>query len=189
MQQYGELVNTHERPYIIRENDVLVFGSEHIKDPDHEQNKTIETKFEEFKPTVVLVEGRLGFHIPYIMDPVKNFGEMGKAAALAKIHRIPIYSWDAPKNEQLKSLKEKFNSEQLALKEILNPYFGNLRFGKPESPEKYVEEFLHRAEWVGAQDKINSVDDIDRIWKRDSLQKKTGGIQVTSGAYLAIYQK
>lgn len=97
MQQYGELVDTHERPYIIRKTNVLVFGSEHIKDPDHEQNKTIVTKFEEFEPTVVLIEGRLGFHIPYFMDPVKNFGEMGKAAYSLKKTGYPSFHGILPK--------------------------------------------------------------------------------------------
>jgi hypothetical protein len=172
MEQYHKLIESHERPFIINGENVLVFGSEHIKDPNHQQNEAIEIAFNTFKPTVVLVEGRLGFLIPYAMNPVKYFGEMGKVVQLAKKSGLPIYSWDAPKNEQLKVLQGKFEPEQIALKEILNPYFGNLRFGKPESPEKYIEQYLFRAEWLGVQDKINSIEDIDRIWKRDFSTEK-----------------
>jgi hypothetical protein len=172
MQQYGQLADSHERPFIITKKNFLIFGSEHIKDPDHKQNKEIEAAFNTFQPSVVLVEGRLGFLIPYFMESAKKFGEMGKAAELAKKHGLPIYSWDSPKSEQLKALKKKFDSEQLALKEILNPYFSNLRFGKPKSPDRYVEQYLFRAEWLGVQNEINSIGDIDRIWKRDFPTEK-----------------
>ena len=172
MEQYGQLAKIHERPFVVKTESVLVFGSEHSKDPNDEQMETIETTFMKFKPTVVLVEGRLGFHIPYIMDPVTNFGEMGKAAELAKRNGIPIYSWDSPKNELIKVLQEKFTPEQIALKEILTPYFSNLRFGKPDSPEQYVEQYLNRASWLGIQDQFKSVQDIDRIWKRDFPDEK-----------------
>jgi len=164
---YGALAASHARPFIIREDSVLVYGSEHSKDPDDPQNETIEDAFNTFSPTVVVVEGRLGFLIPYCMDPITKFGEMGKAAQLARRRNLPVYSWDAPKSEQLTELLETFDPEQLALKEILNPYFSNLRFGKPDSPERYVEASLDRAAWVGVQDQITSVSDIDRIWQRD----------------------
>lgn len=108
MKQYGEVINTHKRPYIIKSEHVLVFGSEHTKNPNDSQIETIETVFNEFKPTIVLVEGRLGFLIPYAMNPIKNYGEMGKAAELAKKYNLPLYSWDTPKNEQLNALQGKF---------------------------------------------------------------------------------
>lgn len=172
MEQYGQLSQIHKRPFIVKTESVLVFGSEHSKDPNDVQMETIETTFKEFKPTIVLVEGRLGFLIPYVMNPVKNFGEMGKAAEIAKRDGIPIFSWDAPKDEQINALLKIFTPEQIALKEILNPYFGNLRFGKPDSPEQYVEQYLNRASWLGVQDQFKSVQDIDRIWERDFSNEK-----------------
>ena len=172
MEQYGLLSDTHKRPYLVKSKDVLIFGSEHIKDPDNQQNNDIEIAFNEFRPTVVLVEGRLGFLIPYFMNPIEKYGEMGKVAELAKKNNLPLYSWDVPKSEQLIAMQGMFKPEQLALKEILNPYFGNLRFGKPESPEDYVKQYLFRAEWLGVKDKIDSIEDIDRIWKRDFSTEK-----------------
>jgi len=172
MARYGEFADSHERPFIFKNENLLVFGSEHTKDPEDSQLTLMEKLYHEFEPTVVLVEGRLGFFIPYVMNPVERFGEMGKAAQLAKQNDADLYIWDSPKQEQLDRLKEKFSPEQIALKEILNPYFGNLRFGKPESPENYVENYLNRAEWLGVQDNISSIQDIDRIWKRDFPEEK-----------------
>ena len=167
MEEYSKLMIGHSRPYIIHRKNIFIFGAEHINNPANRQIQDIETSFYTFNPTVVLVEGRLGFLIPYVMDPVKRFGEMGKVAELAKINGLPLYSWDAPKSEQLQALRHKFEPEKLSLKEILNPYFSHLRFGKPASPEKFVEQYLHRAAWLGVQDKIASIEDIDRIWQRD----------------------
>ena len=99
MEQYSQLADSHERPCIIDGENVLVYGSQHIKDPNDPQIEAIDIAFKEFKPTVVLVEGRLGFLIPYVMNPIKEFGEMGKVAELAKQSNLPIYSWDTPKSE------------------------------------------------------------------------------------------
>ncbi len=172
MKDYGNLSDFHERPYIYKTDKVLVFGSEHTKDPSHPQLQTMEEAYDEFQPTVIMVEGRLGFLIPYAMDPVKQFGEMGKAAALAKSDGIQLYSWDPPKSDLLDGLKQTFSPEQIAIKEILTPYFGNLRFGKPDSPEAFIEAYMSRAQWLGVQDMINSVEDIDQIWKRDFPSEK-----------------
>lgn len=172
MKQYGELVNTHKRPYVYNNENILVFGSEHTKNPDDPQLKMIETSFKELKPTTVLVEGRLGFFIPNVMNPVKKFGENGKVAELARKNDAQIYSWETPKNELLNALQDKFEAERIALKEILTPYFGNLRFGKPKSPEAFVQDYLFRAEWLGVQDKINTIQDIDSIWKKDFPNEK-----------------
>jgi len=172
MKQYGELSDNHSRPFVIQKKNILIFGAKHTKDSKNKQLKILDSLFYEFKPTIVLVEGRLGFLIPYIMNPVKNFGEMGKAAALAHKENIPIFSWEIPKNELINVLNQKFRSEQIALKEILTPYFSNLRFGKPESPENYVQQYLNRAEWFGLQDKINSVNYIDSIWEKDFPNEK-----------------
>ena len=171
MEQYGQLSDIHERPYIFKNADLLIYGSEHTKNDNDPQINSIDAAFNEFNPSVVLVEGRLGFLIPYIMNPVKKYGEMGKVAELAKRKSLPLYSWEIPKSELLNVLQDEFTPEQIALKEILNPYFSNLRYGRPDSPEKYVEQYLTRAEWLGAQNEINTVNDIDSIWRRDFAEE------------------
>ena len=172
MKAYAGLINSHERPFIVEHNNILIFGAEHSKNSKDEQNKSIEALFNEFKPTVVLIEGRLGFHIPFIMNPVKKFGEMGLAASLAKEHDALLYSWETPKGELINQLRLNFSDEQIILKEILTPYFSNLRFGKPDSPENFVEQYLDRAQWLGLQDRISNIEDLDSLWNRDFSNEK-----------------
>jgi hypothetical protein len=75
MEQYSQKID-HPRPYIIQKagktGEVLFFGSTHFKDPDHPQVNMIEKSWKEFKPTVALVEGRLGFLLPGVMSPCEE---------------------------------------------------------------------------------------------------------------------
>ena len=160
-------ISDHQRPFIISSpNKYTVFGSTHTRDPNHFEIALIEKEWQKLKPTIALIEGRLGFLIPGIMDPVKNLGEGGKVKALAEKNNVPIYNWDLPKEVLAKQLLKKFNAEQVALSQILNPYFGQLRFGKPASPESFIEEFYKRAKYVGQENNIKTAADIDRTWKK-----------------------
>lgn len=163
---YSKLIN-HPRPYIISLKDkYTIFGSAHTRDPNYFEIELIEKEWQKLKPTVALVEGRLGFLIPGIMDPVKHLGEGGKVKSLAEKDDVPVYNWDLPKEKLATLLLVKFNAEQIALSQILNPYFGELRFGKPGSPEKFVEGYLKRASYVGQETNIKTVVDIDNLWKK-----------------------
>ena len=156
----------HKKPYIIERDNVVIFGAEHTKDANHPQIKAIKDKWERLEPTVALVEGRLGFLLPMFMNPVENLGEGGKVKELANRDDIPLYNWDLAKEELATQMQQRFSKEQIAMAQILNPYFGNLRFGKPESPERFVKPYLKRAAYVGMENEINDMDDIDRIWKK-----------------------
>lgn len=168
MEEYGAYVDTHARPFILSSNNYLIYGSSHSNNPDDPQMSDIEEKWNMFKPTVALVEGRLGFLIPGLMDPIKNYLEMGKVKQLSKRHKIPIYNWDISREILLKEkLKKGFSPEQVALKAILGNYFSNLRFGKPDNPEKYVKRHFNNANIPELEGVITSIEQIDSIWLRD----------------------
>lgn len=156
----------HEHPYIVETKTTLLFGATHIKDSKDPQIAQMENRWSEFQPTVALVEGRLGFLLPPFMDPVKELGEGGMLKALAHRDGVKIMNWDLSKKALADSLQHYFSREQIALQQILNPYFGNLRFGKPSSPDHYIKEYLKRAAHVGLEDSIKTVADIDRVWKK-----------------------
>lgn len=159
-------ISDHPRPMILEHANFVIFGATHTRDPKDPQIAEIEFKWKKLNPTVALVEGRLDFLMPGLMDPVENLGEGGKVKALAKKSGIPLYNWDLSKEELAAKLQTKFSAEQIALAQILSPYFSNMRHGKPASPEKYIEEYLHRAKYVGLQDKIRTAADVDAEWKK-----------------------
>ncbi len=161
--KYATIID-HPRPMIIKNEKYIVFGSTHTRDPKHPEIKQIETEWKNFQPTVALVEGRLGFLLPGFMDPVKNLGEGGKLKSLAKSWNVKLYNWDLSKKELATQLQKKFTAEQIALAQVLNPYFSSLRFGKPTNTEEFINEFLPRAAFVGKQSHFKSLTDVDRIW-------------------------
>jgi hypothetical protein len=157
----------HPQPYVFQAGDVFVFGSVHTSDPDDPQLAEIERRWREFKPTVALVEGRLGFLVPGLMDPVEEYGEMGWVNALAKAGDVTTYSWEVPWDRAATELAGRYPPERVALYFVLRPYFSNVRFGRPESPEAFLEEYVHRASIPALRGTITDVADIDRIWRRD----------------------
>lgn len=163
---FEKYTGEHERPFIIKQKRALIFGATHTKDPNDPQIPQMEELWTEFHPTIALVEGRLGFLLPWFMNPVKQLGEGGWVKALAHKHGVKLMNWDLSKEALADSLQHYFTKEQIALQQILNPYFGNLRFGKPDSPESFIKEYLKRASFVGLQDSIRSVEDVDRLWKK-----------------------
>jgi hypothetical protein len=159
-------ISDHARPLILENKNLVVFGATHTRDPKDPQIAEMEFKWNKLKPTIALVEGRLDFLMPGFMDPVKNLGEGGKVKAMAKKDGIPLYNWDLSKEELAKQLKTVFHPEQIALAQVLSPYFGNMRFGKPQFPEKSIEEYLHRAKYVGLENQFKTPADVDVAWKK-----------------------
>jgi hypothetical protein len=162
---FAQYTGDHDRPFVITKGNVVIFGAEHTKDPRDPQLARLEKSWKNLQPTVALVEGRLGFLLPGLMDPVASLGEGGKVKALALRSDIPLYNWDLSKEALAERLQKHFSREQIALAQILNPYFSQLRFGKPSDPAAYLEPYFKRAAFVGLQDSIRTVEDIDRIWK------------------------
>jgi hypothetical protein len=156
----------HARPYIVNKPGLVVFGAEHTRDPNHPQIARLEQDWNRLQPTIALVEGRLGFLLPGLMDPVKELGEGGKVAQMAKKAGIPLYNWDLSKEELASGLQQHFSREQIALYQILNPYFSQVRFGKPAEETTFLEPYFKRAAFVGLQDSIKTIADIDRAWRK-----------------------
>ncbi len=172
MEEYDAVSQTHPRPYLVEiEGEgraVLLFGAEHTKDPAHPELAELRRRWEAFRPTVCLVEGRLGFLLPGLMDPAAHYGEMGVAAALARRDGLPIYSWEPPREVEVARMLERFPAERVALFYVLRPYVSGLRHGKPDDPDAYVEAYrAKRTAWPGLERTIPSVAALDSLWQRD----------------------
>ena len=95
----------HARPFIISSDKYVIFGAEHTRDCNHKEIKMIENSWNRLKPTIALVEGRLGFLLPGFMDPVENLGEGGKVKALAHKRGIPVLTGIFPRKNWQKNFK------------------------------------------------------------------------------------
>ncbi|MCK6614718.1 MAG: hypothetical protein L6Q47_10815 [Ignavibacteriaceae bacterium] len=159
------------RPYIVYiegERSALVFGASHTKDPDDPQLAKIDSLWHAFNPDAALVEGRLGFLLKGLMDPVVNHGEGGYVYNLARQKGIEVYSWDPAIDQDVKNTLRYYTPRQTALFYVLRPYFSNFRFGKPDDPDAFVEEFrAKRTKIPGLEGSLNSIAEIDSIWAAD----------------------
>lgn len=177
MAEYDSVSQTHPRPFIIeidasakdsKWGKVLFYGAAHTRDANDPQIGDIEKRWNSFKPDVCLVEGRLGFLIPGLMDPVQEYGEAGFVYKLSRRDGVEAYTWEQPLDNEITAVLKKFKPEQAAMFYILRPYFSSIRFGKPSNPDEFVKEFIEkRTSHPALQNTIKSVGDIDAIWNRE----------------------
>ena len=172
-EEYSALIDTHPRPYIVEietqnGGTILLYGSEHTQSPNDPQVADIQERWNDFQPTVALVEGRLGFFVQGFQNPVEEYGETGWAFWLARKDNVPAYTWEAPREREIQYALEEYPKEQVALFYILRPYFSNFRFGKPDDPDAVAAGYIReRSDYPGIENTISSVDEIDIIWQRD----------------------
>lgn len=172
MAEYNRLSQTHPHPYLVKveapSGALLLFGAEHTRDPAEPELAILAREWDTFRPTVALVEGRLGFLFPYLMHPVEEYGEMGAAAARARANGVPLYSWEPRREWEVRRMLDSFPAPRVALFYVLRPYFSGLRFGRPSDPEGFVEEYRrNRTRYPGLEGTLNSVAAIDSLWARD----------------------
>jgi hypothetical protein len=170
--EYAALVDTHARPYVVeisagRGGRVVLYGAEHTRDPDDPQLADIRERWDRLRPTVALVESRLGILFPQLMDPVKTFSEPGAVHALARRDGIPTYSWEPPLDVKMRGLlAQPFSREQIALYVVLGPYFSSRRFGHPDDPEAVVAEAVRkRGDWPGIEGVFDDVAEVEAAWR------------------------
>jgi len=172
-EEYSSLVDSHPRPYIVEletQNGgaLLLYGSEHTQDQNDPQIADIQTRWNNFHPTIALVESRLGFLIQGLQNPVENYGEMGWVFSLARKDDISTFTWEMPRELEIQYVLEKYPKEQVALFYILRPYFSNFRYGKPDNPNAIAAGYIsERNDYPGIENLITSVEQIDAIWQRD----------------------
>lgn len=176
MEEYSR-TGGHVRPYIFRmgndRGEVYVLGIDHTKDPDDRQIDSIENAWNDFKPEVLLVEGRLGFLLGGLQDPVENYGEGGKAVSLAKRDDVKFYTWEPKKQQEVKMMLQRFPAKQVAAFYSLRPYLSNFRHGKPQDPDASLQSYIDsRTDYDGIRGEITSVTEIDSIWATDFPEEK-----------------
>lgn len=172
MAAYREVIETHPRPYILRldigPGSAVIVGVSHTKDPDDPLVGIIQSEWTSARPTVALVEGRPGAPFAALANPVKQFGEGGLVTALARASGVPIYTWEPERDRLTDAMLSMYPRERVALLTILNPYFSNLRHGKPADPDAVVERTrAKRSGWKGLEGVFASVAEIDAVWRRD----------------------
>jgi len=129
-----------EAPYIMHlepedgsasgKGSLLYFGSVHSKDPAHPQQAELKRAWDEFQPTVALVEGRMSFFVGIERDGIKVFGEGAAVYAMAHRAKIPIYTLEPPLEVELGALRKHGDDTRVAMFRVLNGYMSARRGGE-----------------------------------------------------------
>jgi hypothetical protein len=169
--EYGELMDSHPRPYVVEiesgAGSLVLFGATHTKDPEDPQLTDIAERWERMRPTVALVESRLGILFPQLMDPVRTFSEPGRVHQLARQDDIPTFTWEPTPEKTMEAMFAlPFTKEQIALRMKLGPYFSNRRFGRPEDPKSFLDDYLgDDTRWPGLESTLPTVGELDAAWR------------------------
>ncbi len=108
---------------------LLFFGTLHSKDPNHPQIATLRRVWNDFKPTVALVEGRMSFFVGTAQQGIRIFGEGAAVYALADDAAIPLHTLEPPLDVEIAALRECGDPAQVAMFRVLSGYMSARRGG------------------------------------------------------------
>jgi hypothetical protein len=183
MAEYDSVVGIHARPYVLRynyktsngvENQLLIFGiSDHTTDPENVDIKQIASLYDENRPDICLLESRLGIWFAGYNGIVKQFAESGALAWHARKTGVSYYTLELPLDEEMRRVAAEHNHDHTVLFYVLRPYFGQRRGGPIDDPDSAIAESLSkRTKIKGIDSSIETVADIDRVWKQDFADQK-----------------
>lgn len=148
-----------------------------IINSDREQSSEVDNAWGRIKPEVVLVEGKLGFFLPGLMNPVEKFGTEGRARELALENNLPLYSHNLPDNRLSEILLKKFSHAQIELTMVLCSYYTGVKEKKNVSPDNLIRECISSSRCAGIDGGFRSAREIDIAWSRDFGNVKNWRIQ------------
>lgn len=169
--EYGKI--RHERPYILEfksgKGELLYFGAGHFYRFDDPQAATLEQRFLEFKPTVVLNESGTPQVAETAKEAVEKYGEPGLLAFLAHKHNLPIKSLDPPRIEEMKYIlgTKRWTLEQVFLFYVLRRVPENNKKTNPKNSEEIVREALNSAAKMPGFDGLpKTIAEFDQVVKK-----------------------
>jgi hypothetical protein len=140
----GYVLHIVPKPAPAARGDLIFFGALHSKDPEHPQIATLRQVWQEFKPTVALVEGRMSFFVGTATQGIGVFGESAAVYAMAEADGIPLYTLEPPLHVEIAALEECGDRTQVAMFRVLSGYM-SARRGRSVSDFKIRRLLAKRA--------------------------------------------
>lgn len=169
-EEHDEAIRRIGKPYVVELNGgrgaLLAYGSRHTQDPRDPQMADIERRWNEFRPTVALYEGRQrSFFDTPLLDPIKGKSEAEQLHQLASHDGVKIYTLEPDYAGEVAMLLRKWTSEQVALFFFTRVYWGEAQ-GRVD--ESLANDLLRkRTDVEGLRGSLKTLADVDRVWKRD----------------------
>ncbi len=162
----GESYALHLSPPAGTTGELLFLGAKHTRDPASPQVEELRRRWGEFRPTVALVESRLGLFFGGADAGVRQFGEPGAAYALARAAGVPIYSLEPSHQDEVRVLTQRFAPEHVLMFYAMRAFGSELKAGRVTDPDPHFMALLRkRADAPQLQGLFASAADVDRYWK------------------------
>lgn len=144
---------------------LLYYGAMHSRDPDHPQKSDIEKRWQAFKPTVALCEGRSrGFMIGALFVLFSGLSEPMLVHRLARRDDIPLYSLEPAYESEVAELLEQWPAELVAIFNTTRVYWSE---SQGHADDGLAAKLLARRTDVdGLRGSIASTAQFDQIWEK-----------------------
>ena len=168
---------SHGYPYIVElqigKGALLYFGARHIYDPKNAQNAQIEKLWKDFRPTVAYHESSGTSLSKTIEEAVSKSGESGLARFLAARDKIPAFSLEPSRNEEVAMFLKTYTPEQIKVFFVLRqvPQFRERK--TDETIEAFMTTFLGNVSRIpGLESAPNSIAELDKssLWLSPQLK-------------------
>jgi hypothetical protein len=154
------------KPYVVELDRLVFYGAHHTSRRDDPQFPDIEQRWQSFKPTVALCEGRSR---GTFVGPL--FGRLGKPSEVRLVHELArrdgvrLLTLEPDYADEVAGLLTKWTPEQVALFFTMRVYWQEAG-GKPD--ESLARDLLaKRTDVAGLRGSLRTLADVDRAWKRD----------------------
>ena len=165
-------------PYIIKlqigKGELLYFGAQHIYDPKNPQTAQIEKLWKEFRPTVAYHESTGTSLSKTVEEAVSTSGEPGLVRFLAARDKIPVFSLEPNRNDEVAMMLKTYTPEQVKLFFVLRqvPQFRERK--NDQTIEDFMTTFLRNISYIAGLENAppNTIAELDKssLWLSPQLQ-------------------
>lgn len=154
------------KPYILELDRLVFYGAHHTSDRNSPQFPDITQRWNAFKPTVALCEGRSrGFFIGPVFSRIGGKSEVQLVHELARRDGVRLLTLEPLYADEVAALLQKWTPEQVALYFTMRVYWSEAGGNANESLA--LDLLTKRTNVDGLHDSLKTIADIDRVWKRD----------------------
>jgi len=169
---------SHGYPYIVElkigKGALLYFGARHIYDPKNAQVAQIEKLWNEFRPTVAYHESTGTSLSKTVDEAVSKSGESGLVRFLAAQGKVPVFSLEPNRNDEVAMMLKTYTPEQIKLFFVLRqvPQFRERK--TDETLETFMTTFLSNVSRIAGLESAppNTIAELDKsaLWLSPQLK-------------------
>ena len=142
-------------------------GSKHTSDAEHPQLKEIESRWNQFKPTVALCEGRARMYRFASRVETGHLSESELVRILAYQNGVTLYTLEPTYSDEVAGLLEKFDAEMVATYMTLRVYASEASSVSKSDQDGLALGLMHkRTDVDGLKQTFKTLEDLDGYWRK-----------------------